>query len=49
LKIIFRLLNLIEYSVVDSTKLSDWLGRLHELFIDVRVRSVAHYSQYMQS
>jgi hypothetical protein len=26
LKIIFRLLNLIEYSVVDSTKLSDWLG-----------------------
>jgi hypothetical protein len=39
LKIIFRLLNLIEYSVVDSTKLSDWLGRLHELFLDVRVGS----------
>jgi hypothetical protein len=39
LKIIFRLLNLIEYSVVDSTKLSDWLGRLHELFLDVRVKS----------
>ena len=41
LKIIFRLLNLIEYdySVVDSTKLSDWLKRLHELFLDVRVRS----------
>jgi hypothetical protein len=41
LKIIFRLLNLIEYdySVVDSTKFTDWLGRLHELFIDVRVRS----------
>jgi hypothetical protein len=41
LKIIFKLLNLIEYdySVVDSTKFTDWLGRLHELFLDVRVRS----------
>jgi hypothetical protein len=41
LRILFRLLNLIEYdySVIDSTKLSDWLGRLHELFLDVRVRS----------
>ena len=38
MKILFRLLNLIEYdySVVDSTKFTDWLGRLHELFLDVR-------------
>ena len=40
-KILFKLLSLIEYdySVVDSTKFTDWLRRLHELFIDVRVRS----------
>jgi hypothetical protein len=28
-----------EYSVIDSTKFTDWLKGLHELFIDVRVRS----------
>jgi hypothetical protein len=27
-----------DYSVIDSTKLTDWLRGLHELFIDVRVR-----------
>jgi hypothetical protein len=27
------------YSVIDSTKLTDWLSGLHELFVDVRVRS----------
>jgi hypothetical protein len=27
-----------DYSVVDSTKFTDWLKTLHELFIDVRVK-----------
>jgi len=27
-----------DYSVVYSTKFTDWLKTLHELFIDVRVR-----------
>jgi hypothetical protein len=41
LKALFRLLSLIDYdySVVDSTKLTDWLKSLHELFINVRVKS----------
>jgi len=40
LRLLFRLLSLIEYdySIVDSTKLTDWLRGLHELFINVRVR-----------
>jgi hypothetical protein len=49
LRILFRLLNLIEYSVVDSTKFTDWLGRLHELFLDVRARSGSTIFQYMQN
>jgi hypothetical protein len=48
-KIIFRLLNLIDYSVVDSTKFIDWLGRLHELFLDVRVKSGSTIFQYMRN
>ena len=28
-----------DYSVIDSTKFTDWLKGLHELFIDVKVRS----------
>jgi len=41
LKTVFKLLNLIEYdySVVDSAENIDWLKKLHELFIYVRVRS----------
>ena len=41
LKTIFKILNLIEYdySVIDSTKNTDQLKKLHELFIYVRVRS----------
>ena len=41
LKTLLRLLSLMDYdySVVDSTKFTDWLKNLHELFIDVRVRS----------
>jgi hypothetical protein len=41
LKTLFRLLSLMDYdhSVVDSTKLADWLKSLHELFVNVRVRS----------
>jgi hypothetical protein len=41
LKALFRLLSLMDYdySVIDSTKFTDWLRGLHELFIDVRVRS----------
>jgi hypothetical protein len=41
LRALFRLLSLMDYdySVIDSTKLTDWLKGLHELFIDVRVRS----------
>jgi hypothetical protein len=37
---LFRLLSLIEYdySMIDSTKITDWLSGLHELFINVRVR-----------
>ena len=40
LKALLRLLTHIDYdySVVDSTKFTDWLKGLHELFIDVRVR-----------
>ncbi|MCC6019076.1 MAG: hypothetical protein LM601_08590 [Candidatus Verstraetearchaeota archaeon] len=40
LKVLLRLLSTIDYdySVVDSTKFTDWLKGLHELFIDVRVR-----------
>jgi hypothetical protein len=49
LRILFRLLNLIDYSVVDSTKFTDWLGRLHELFLDVRARSGSTIFQYMQN
>jgi hypothetical protein len=51
LKILFRLLNLIEYdySVIDSTKFTDWLRRLHELFLDVRVRSGSTIFQYMRN
>jgi hypothetical protein len=44
-KILFKLL--IDYSVVDSTKFTDWLGGLHELFLDVRCGSTIF--QYMQS
>jgi len=41
LKALLRLLSTIdyEYSVIDSTKFTDWLKNLHEIFIDVRVRS----------
>jgi hypothetical protein len=41
LKALFRMLNFMdyEYSAVDSTKLTDWLKELHELSINVRVRS----------
>ena len=41
LRALFRLLSLMDYdySVIDSTKLTDWLRGLHELFINVRVRS----------
>jgi hypothetical protein len=41
LKILLRLLSLMDYdySVIDSTRFTDWLKSLHELFIDVRVRS----------
>jgi hypothetical protein len=28
-----------DYSVIDSMKFTDWLKALHEIFIDVRVRS----------
>jgi hypothetical protein len=40
LKVLLRLLSTIDYdySVVDSTKFTDWLKGLHELFMDVRVR-----------
>jgi hypothetical protein len=40
LKAFLSLLSTIDYdySVVDSTKFTDWLKALHELFIDVRVR-----------
>jgi hypothetical protein len=40
LKILLRLLSYMDYdySVVYSTKFTDWLKSLHELFIDVRVR-----------
>jgi hypothetical protein len=40
LKALLRLLSFMDYdySVVDSTKFTDWLKGLHELFIDVRVR-----------
>jgi hypothetical protein len=40
LKALFRILSLIEYeySVVDSTKITDWFSGLHELFVNVRVR-----------
>jgi hypothetical protein len=38
LNVLLRLLSTIDYdySVVDSTKFTDWLKTLHELFIDVR-------------
>jgi hypothetical protein len=41
LRALFRLLSLMDYdhSVIDSTKLTGWLRGLHELFINVRVRS----------
>jgi hypothetical protein len=41
LKALFRLLSLMDYdySVIDSTKLAGWLRGLHELFVNVRVRS----------
>jgi hypothetical protein len=41
LNVLLRLLSTIDYdySVVDSTKFTDWLKSLHELFIDVRVWS----------
>jgi hypothetical protein len=41
LKTLLKLLTQMDYdySVVDSTKFTDWLNSLHELFIDVRVRS----------
>jgi hypothetical protein len=40
LKALLRLLSLMDYdySVVDSTRFTDWLKGPHELFIDVRVR-----------
>jgi hypothetical protein len=40
LKVLLGLLSTIDYdySVVDSTKFTDWLNSLHEIFIDVRVR-----------
>jgi hypothetical protein len=34
-----------DYSVIDSTKFTDWLKGLHELFVDVRVGLATHYSQ----
>jgi len=39
LKALLRLLSLMDYdySVVDSTRFTDWLKGPHELFIDVRV------------
>jgi hypothetical protein len=39
LRTLFRLLSLIEYeySIIDSTKITDWLRGLHELFINVSV------------
>jgi len=38
--VLLRLLSTIDYdySVVDSTKFTDWLKGLHEIFIDVRVK-----------
>jgi len=41
LKALLKLLTQMDYdySVIDSTKFTDWLNSLHELFIDVRVRS----------
>jgi hypothetical protein len=40
LKALLKLLTKMDYdySVIDSTKFTDWLNSLHELFIDVRVR-----------
>ena len=40
LKELFSLLSHIEYdySIVDSTKITDWLRGLHELFVNVRVK-----------
>ena len=40
LRALFKLLSPIEYdySIIDSTKFTDWLRGLHELFINVRVR-----------
>jgi hypothetical protein len=40
LRALFRLLSLMDYnySVVDSTKFTDWLRGLRELFINVRVK-----------
>jgi hypothetical protein len=40
LKALLRLLSFMDYdySVIDSTKFTDWLKALHELFIDLRVR-----------
>jgi hypothetical protein len=40
LKALLKLLTQMDYdySVIDSTKFTDWLNSLHELFIDVRVR-----------
>ena len=44
LKALLRLLTHVDYdySVMDSTKFTDWLKGLHELFIDVTAK---HYSQ----
>jgi hypothetical protein len=44
LKALLRLLTHMDYdySVMDSTKFTDWLKGLHELFIDVTAK---HYSQ----
>jgi hypothetical protein len=44
LKALLSLLSLMDYdySVMDSTKFTDWLKGLHELFIDVTAK---HYSQ----
>ena len=41
MKTLLRLLTQMDYdySVIDSTKFTDWLKNLHELFIDVRART----------
>jgi len=49
LKTLFNYLYYIEYdySVMDSTKFTDWVKGLHELFVSVRVKSGSTLFQYM--